>query len=146
MVFLPLATFGNPAVLGMSIGESDQAFVESKYVIVHQAVISNVRKTVYEIAEDQVDSDSLFTQNELLETAVYFNDRSILSDVHLVYENWEFSKAIDALDAHFERTSETYPAYGNRAVVYSWPDYSVVCFTDPDSGFTHIIFASLVSE
>ena len=146
IVLLPISAFGNPTVLEMAIGQSDRDFVESKYEVVYQAAITNVRKTVYELPVDQVDPDSLYAGNKLIEIALCFNDNSILSDIHLVYETWDFSQAVSTLDARFNINAEEYPAYGLRSVLYSWPDYSVVCFTALDSGFTHVIFASDVGE
>lgn len=142
MVVFPFPIFGNPVVLGMKISESDQVFIESKYDIIHLATISNVRKTIYELNVDQVESGTTYTNNKLLEVAVYFDENSTLSDVHLVYESWDFLLATDALNTHFGKTPQNYAAYGKQSIIYHWPTYSVICFTDSASGFTHVIFSA----
>jgi len=76
-VFFTLAFFSstavaNPEVLGLVLGTSAQAEVESKYEIVQTAVISNIRKSVYELNVEQLDSLDIYTQQKPINIALYF--------------------------------------------------------------------------
>lgn len=141
VILCPSISVANPNVWNLVIGESDLKNVEPEYQIIKTAVISNVRKSVYELALDQLDPEEFFSKNKLRSATLLFNETSILSDIHVIYEDWDFPDALDALDGHFEKNSEPNPFYGDKSVTYSWPDYSVTCFTDAESGFTHVIFS-----
>lgn len=142
-IFLtPSIAMANPSIWDLVVGESDLNKVNSKYDLTKMAVISSVRKSVYEVAVDQLNSEDIFGRSKVRSVTLLFNETSILSDIHTVYENWNFSDVIAELDKHFETSAKANPVYGDESVKYSWFDYDVSCFFDAVSGFTHIVFSA----
>lgn len=141
MMLASSAVVANSNVSGLVIGESDLTSIESEYQITHTAIISNVRKSVYEMPVDQLDPDGFFSRSMPRSATLYLNETSVLSDIHLIYDDWNFSDALDELDSRFGKEPEQYLLYGGESVMYSWPEYTVICFRDRESGYTHILFS-----
>jgi len=56
-----------------------------------------------------------------------------------VYESWEWTQATEALTGQFMTTPDNFPNHGDRSIIYSWPSYQVVCFSDSENGYTYHI-------